>query len=87
MVYILSPSYYSLQKLVLETSLILYFRLVTLLRNLMIECWKVFKSLPFGIKVPLAMMEGRSYICFLNLSSLIDYIRSLTQNLIIGRIM
>lgn len=34
--------------------------LFILCRNLIIECWKVFKSLPFGIKVSFAMMEGGS---------------------------
>jgi hypothetical protein len=38
--------------------------LLTLHRNLMIECWKVFKSPRFGIKVSFAMMEGGSYIAF-----------------------
>jgi hypothetical protein len=38
--------------------------LLTLHRNLMIECWKVFKSPRFGIKVSFAMMEGGNYIVF-----------------------
>lgn len=45
--------------------------LVVLRRNLIIECWKVFKSLPFGIKVSFAMMEGGSWIAFSVLPSLI----------------
>lgn len=40
----------------------------------MIECWKVFKSVPFGIKVLFAMMEGGGQIAFEVLHSLIVFV-------------